>query len=236
VGNGLAGGTGMFLSNHFIAASGHGFNAGVALDILRLSGDPLGIWGYCDGTQPYDQSPFTSTSECLDQPGTGPGLLMNTGASLKPTLVSTGSPGWPNPALDPVYEAGEYATGGGGLNAGAGPNSSHIVANSEYYAEVSTSAQSSPTSPFNGTTGTGYGTLANRPTTCTPSVGYWATDQGSWNTYNSTQEGELFVCTSTNTWMMKYEPYTYPHPLVTAGTMGSGDAPNPPTGLTASVE
>ncbi len=236
VGNGLAGGTGVFLSNQFIIASGHGFNASVDLAILRFSGDPLGIWGYCDGTQPYDQSPFTSTSQCLDQPGTGPGLLMNTGASPKPTLVSTGSLGWPNPALDPVYEAGDYPTGGGGLNAGVETLTSHMVANSEYYAEVSKNAQTSSTSPFNGTTGTGYGTLARRPTTCTVGVGYWATDQGSWNTYNSTQEGELFVCMSTNTWTMKYQPYTYPHPLTAGGTLGTGAPPSPPTDLTAAVD
>src|SRR6202789_257824 len=56
-GNGLAGGTGVSLSNKFIVNSGHGFNSAIALAILRQSGDPLGIWGYCDGTQPYDQTP-----------------------------------------------------------------------------------------------------------------------------------------------------------------------------------
>lgn len=229
VGLGLAGGSGMFFSNKFVStSSSYGFNAAVALSILRFSGDPLGIWGYCDGTHPYDQSPFTSTSECLDQPGTGAGLLMNTGASPSPVLVSTGNPGWPNPALDPVYEAGDYPSVGG-LNAGVQINTTHIVANSESYAEVSTAAQTSPTSPFNGTTGTGYGTLANRPTTCTTGVGYWAIDQGTWNTYNS-NEGELYICTAANTWTMSYEPYTYPHPLTTCGTK---TAPCPPGNVKA---
>jgi hypothetical protein len=89
-----------------------------------------------------------------------------------------------------------------------------MIANRDYYGEVSQSAQSSPTSPFNGTVGTGYGTLANRPTTCTQGVGYWATDQGNWNRSGAGGQGELFVCTSTNTWSLYYTPYTYPHPLV----------------------
>ena len=217
-GFGLSGGTGMFFSNTYIVQSGFGFNYSVALDVLRFSPDQLGQWGYCDGTHPYDQSPFTSTSQCLDQPGTGAGLLMNSGASPKPTLVSTGNPGWPNPAIDPVYQAGDFPSGGGGLNASVNANTSHIIANSEYYAAVSNSAQTSATSPFNGTTGTGYGTLARRPTTCTPTVGYWATDQGTWN--NGGPGGVLYLCKTANTWTASYTPYTYPHPLTT-GAGGS---------------
>ncbi|MGA9315345.1 MAG: hypothetical protein WBV77_12025 [Solirubrobacteraceae bacterium] len=95
---------------------------------------------------------------------------------------------------------------------------------------------------FNGTTGTGFGLLAARPSTCTPGPGgtyyssptgsygvaYWATDANSGN-------GELYVCTATNTWTGIYQPYTYPHPLV-AGTQSGGNPPNPPQNLTATVE
>ena len=66
---------------------------------------------------------------------------------------------------------------------------------------------------------------ANRPTTCTTGVGYWATDQGSWNQSGQACvgngagagqgcQGELFTCISTNTWSNTYTPYTYPHPLI----------------------
>lgn len=101
----------------------------------------------------------------------------------------------------------------------------HIKPNRDYYNAVSASAQTSPTSPFNGTTGMGIGTLANRPPTCTThsdpadvgqgGVGYWATDSGgNWNTANGTaNDGALYVCTSTNTWTLRYSPYAYPHPL-----------------------
>ena len=61
----------------------------------------------------------------------------------------------------------------------------------------------------------GHGTLALRPTTCTTGVAYLATDQGTWNTVDSTREGEFFTCTATNTWTLTYVPFTYPHPLIT---------------------
>lgn len=96
-------------------------------------------------------------------------------------------------------------------------SSTQIVVNREYYNAVSANAQSNSSSPFNGTTGMGFGTLANRPTTCTTAteagagVGYFATDQGS--------QGTLYSCSATNTWSTYYTPFTYPHPLVSpAGT------------------
>lgn len=237
VGFSIPGGTGYVLSNSFFnTGSGSGFNASANLSLYRTEGLGQSPWNNCDGTQPWDQVPWNATSECLDEPGTGQGLLLANAtpvlASALGILCSTAGLCWTQNALDPVYEAGDT---GAHLNSNITVSDPTRLAG-HYYAEVSQSAQTSATSPFNGTTGTGYGTLARRPATCATGVGYWATDQGSWNTYNSSQEGELFVCTSTNTWTMKYEPYTYPHPLVTGGTLGSGDPPNPPTDLTAAVE
>jgi hypothetical protein len=109
--------------------------------------------------------------------------------------------------------------------------STHIVANRDYYTAVSSSVQTSATSPFNGTTGMGFGTLANRPTTCTHTtapngentggVAYWATDQGA--------QGTLYRCSATNTWTVWYVPYTYPHPQ--QGAANGGAPPAPPTSL-----
>jgi len=112
--------------------------------------------------------------------------------------------------------------------------STHMQYNREAYNEVAASAQTSPTSPFNGTTGMGFGTSANRPTTCTTStetafgkgaagVGYFATDVGA--------QGTLYTCSASNTWTVYYVPYTYPHPLVS----GTGSGPAPPTNLGATV-
>ncbi len=96
----------------------------------------------------------------------------------------------------------------------------HVKPNRDYYDAVSNSAQTSPSSPFNGTTGMGFGTLANRPATCTTNadesgggVGYWATDQGEWNSRNAGPDGQLYRCSSTNVWTLHYKPYPYPHPL-----------------------
>lgn len=218
-------GTGYIFSNTY-GGSGSALNYSVDLSLPRTSGEGQSPWNNCDGTQPWDQTPWNTTSECLDQPGTGAGLLLENAtpvlASAPGTPCSTAGQCWTQNAKDPVYEAGD-ASGATMYNALGTSDATRLAG--YYYAEVSQSAQSSPTSPFNGTIGTGYGTLANRPATCTTGVGYWATDQGSWNTYNSSQEGELYICTATNTWTMSYEPYTYPHPLDTSGSTPPPSAP-----------
>lgn len=93
----------------------------------------------------------------------------------------------------------------------------HIKAERDYYNAVSASAQTSPTSPFTGAVGMGFGTLARRPTTCATNplesgggVGYFATDQGP--------RGTLYRCAPANTWVAHYEPFPYPHPLVSGTT------------------
>jgi len=112
----------------------------------------------------------------------------------------------------------------------------------DYYTQGTMTVQTSSSSPFNGTTGVGVGTLANRPTTCTAygdssgaGVGYWATDEGEWNSTNGvTPDGRLYRCTATNTWKLYYMPFPYPHPLQARGGGGRADIVPPlvPTNLT----
>jgi len=92
------------------------------------------------------------------------------------------------------------------------------------------------TTSFDGTSGVGCGTLANRPDTCTTGVGYWATDQSCTDLtgmvgVNPTTPiaGTLYKCTATDTWEEYYTPYTYPHPLRTEAN--DVIAPASPTGL-----
>jgi hypothetical protein len=74
-------------------------------------------------------------------------------------------------------------------------------------------------------TGVGVGTLAQRPTHCTPGVDGVQPQAGTGNApgvaYWATDTNTLYACTDTNTWTSYYTPYIYPHPLV------SGD-PVPP--------
>jgi hypothetical protein len=87
-------------------------------------------------------------------------------------------------------------------NVGGVPN--HIQTNRDFYNQVTS---------FNGTVGVGVGVIASRPATCTTGVGYWATDEGEWNSRVAGADGQLYKCTATNTWTLYYTPYTYPHPL-----------------------
>lgn len=99
-----------------------------------------------------------------------------------------------------------------------------VVQNRDYYTYNAS---------FDGTSGVGEGLIASRPSTCTTGVAYWATDQGSWNTkLASNTSGQLYTCTSANTWTLSYVPYTYPHPLQ-SGSAAAQVAP--PTNLTATA-
>ena len=120
----------------------------------------------------------------------------------------------------------------------AGSNTARVIRNRNFYMETANqSAQTSPTSPFDGTTSTtgiGHGTLANRPTSCTPS-----SNGGVGTAYWETDHNQLDYCIGTNTWSTttslpsSYVPYTYPHPLTAQGT-GSTN-PAPPTNLVTTV-
>ena len=156
---------------------------------------------------------------CLDQTGHSGGVLIRDSSDTNgiPVLNTTGMPGIVSQTIDPVYEADDSLQGANHTYAGGG----NVILNRDIYSEtVNQAAQSSPTSPFNGTSGTGHGTLANRPTTCTTAVGYWATDQGSWDTIPGGPQGVLYICTATNTWTLSYTPYTYPNPLITNSNTG----------------
>ena len=84
-----------------------------------------------------------------------------------------------------------------------------IKPNRDYYQQISGTA-------FDGSAGVGQGTLAERPAACTPSVAYWATDQGEWNGQHPGPDGQLYKCKAKDTWVLEYIPYIYPHPITVA--------------------
>jgi hypothetical protein len=201
----------------------------VIFNVTRKNNDTYGQaatpsgWGYCGTAFNGAGSNWDGNTDgalgypCIDQPGRGQGQLL-TGLFSSKLNDSTGSIAWPNQALEPVYVW--MLSGTPTANVYSNNSSGRVVADRDYYAQVS-GVQTTASSPFDGTSGTGWGTLANRPTTCTTGVGYFATDQGAWNASTANTEGVqrngadglLYTCTSTNTWTLYYTPYTYPHPL-----------------------
>jgi hypothetical protein len=174
-------------------------------------------WGYAgtnfNGTgSAWDGNVNVGTGyPVLDQPGRGYGDLLSNAFPNK-VRFTTGTISWPTQALEPIYiwaNTGSLVAGWGGSTY-SDSSDGRVQANRDYYQQAS-GIQTSPTSPFDGTSGTGWGTLANRPTTCTAGVAYWATDQGDWNTRG--EDGALYVATATDTWTLYYEPQTYPHTL-----------------------
>lgn len=202
------------------------------------TGDPLtGVTWYVGSV--WDGNTDELGYPALDQPGYGQGDLI-TGDHPDKVNDTTGTPIWPNQALEPVYiwnNTGDPATGWGGF-ALSNQSGGLVVEDRDFYLPAS-GIQTSPTEPFDGTSGVGWGTLANRPTTCTAGVAYFAIDQGDWNTsatnpYGVQQNGAsgvLYKATAPDTWTEYYEPYTYPHPLQSASAP-SPSVPDAPTGLT----
>jgi len=227
-------GEAVYFDNRFTAT---GSKSGGTIEILHYrSADPntagCPLYPRCDGSaanSAWDRNLIPTNTNfgyrCRYQPGSKAGP--NGSSELSPVYA------WNNTWTDtsarvPVNIEDAW-------NSGRPVVQDHVKPDRDYYDAVSNSAQSSASSPFDGTTGMGFGTLANRPSTCStnPSesgggVGYWATDVGEWNSRRAGPDGQLYRCSATNTWTLHYMPFPYPHP------MQSGVAivrPEPPTDL-----
>jgi hypothetical protein len=207
-------------------------------------------WGYCgtaiNGTGSTWDGNQTAASgyPCLDGIGRGKGDTLNGADTIAARRnTTTGTQSWPHQLLEPIYLFMNSVSPASGVE--VNPRDPNSRPDRDYYSECNTGFGDSTCqkSAFNGTHGTGYGTLANRPAACTAGPGgtygqsptgsygvaYFATDANNGN-------GELYVCTSTNMWTGIYQPYTYPHPLVSGGSSTPPPAsPAPPTNLSGVV-
>jgi hypothetical protein len=198
-------------------------------DTVPIPGAPLTGISYWVASN-WDGNTDTLGYPCLDQPGRGAGDLISGSPGSLVADCAAGAGGcvggtlhWPNQAKEPMYFWNNVGTPISPNTLVGDETGGRVVSDRDYYLPAS-GIQTNSTTPFNGTTGTGWGTKANRPATCTTGVAYWATDEGSWNTSGSNPQGvqqsgasgNLYQCTATNTWTLSYTPYTYPHPLNTA--------------------
>ncbi len=189
-----------------------------------------GGWGNCGtlhGPSVWDRNDDSTGRACIDQPGRGIGDLV-TGTFPTKVNSTTGTATWNHEALEPIYTwMNNITLVGGWGGSDYSPQTSNIFAGQDYYVQAS-GIQTNNTTPFNGSSGTGWGTIANIPAHCTTGLesgggtGYFATNVGSWNTSVSNAhgvqmngaDGVLYKCTATDTWTVYYTPYCYPHPLV----------------------
>jgi hypothetical protein len=180
---------------------------------LAYSGGP-GAWTPATS----DSIQILRATVCIDQSGgRGSGFLYS-GSTPQSDAATE--------AVSPSYLWTNSQGGASGGSATSGADTKRVIANRDYYTEtINQGIQTSATSPFNGTSGVGHGTLANRPTTCTANS--WGSGTGV--AYWETDHNQLDFCNSTNTWSTtsstpaSYTPYTYPHPLDTGSVAG-----NPP--------
>jgi hypothetical protein len=183
----LRAGVGMVFNNAFV-------DSGSSVNIDNERSYATSNWGRCDGTSFVDSNEGGMGWLCRDQIGAGGDMSYWNSNAGAPASVQIKTPSyfWKN-----IRQTG--------LDIGVDVvnESVQIVENRDFYAYATS---------FNGTAGVGEGTLANRPSTCTKGVAYWATDQGNWNDVNSGPDGQLYKCTATNTWALYYVPYAYPHP------------------------
>jgi len=214
----VRGGTGMIFHN---TTDGRFLHETIDLDINRtIDTNSYPNFGRCDGSSWVDgDTPGMRGYPCRDQ----------IGRSTDASLWNYSRPA-PSQASAPAYIWGNRNP------SGELPVNLNWVGTSQQNADLAIQLVESRDfytfrSAFNGTKGVGEGPIAARPTSCTPGVGYWATDEGDWNAKNPGPDGQLYRCTAPNTWSLYYVPYPYPHPLASGG-QPSVKVPAAPTNLT----
>ena len=198
----LRGGTGFYFDNHRNGL----WHGGCSLKIER-SCEEKSPYGQCDGTFIIDGN--TSGFQgwpCRDQIGRSYDATPYEGTGPWPAQPSTPAYSWNNTEQDGtnLFHFESY-------NGCPRERAFHSMENRDWYNQKRV---------FNGTEGVGRGPTSKRPSTCTPGVAYWATDEGEWNSMNGNMpDGQLYHCSANKTWTILYRPYIYPHPLQSKSLM-----------------
>lgn len=196
----------------------------------------LGYFGHAGGIPPTngDTIQILRATVCVDMSGRGASILFKNDPAVD---NGTGLPAAAAQPLVPAYVWMNTFTSSQTVHYyAASIDTNRIVIGRDILMEApGQAAQTSNSSPFDGsfpfpidviTRGyVGHGTFATggmnyRPTTCATQaggfgVGYWATDEGSWNSSgNGFGNGDLYICTATNTWTLSYTPANYPSALI----------------------
>jgi len=150
--------------------------------------------GHCDGTNSKDGNANPAASvgwPCYQQIGRTSGSS-NGGLISQPLYEwdncrsALGCTGTANQVTATVYDAGS----------GTNWTPSEVGQNRDFYDSQNGACSGSQS------TGVCIGLFSQRPPTCTPGVGFWATDRQT-----------LYQCQSGNAWAIFYQPFAYPHPL-----------------------
>jgi len=156
----------------------------------------------CSGLSYADGNILANGWPCRDQIGRGKDAFVWSANTTNPSPVQESSPAYLFVNRRSTGNSSVYAHNGTGA---------WIQSDRDYYTHNAS---------FNGTSGVGCGTLANRPTSCTPGVAYWATNQSCTDTTgmvganpSNPIKGTLYKCNASGQWETHYTPYTYPHPL-----------------------
>jgi hypothetical protein len=174
---------------------------------------------------PFDGNTSESGYPCMDQIGRGKGAMLSGFDALGRFNLGVLSTTQVNQQSEPVYIWNNTRNGDLRDGVPAYTDGSVVAADRDYYNQDNTNC-----APGGGgcTAGIGRGTLAQRPSSCTPGVGYWATDQGEWNSTNGTvPDGRLYRCVSPNNWAAYYMPFAYPHPLISGAQVPNPSASQP---------
>jgi len=210
----LRGGTGVAWGNDFTSTVPYNYD--IAFDNVRSYYDVGTPCNKCDNVdETYDGQDDATGWLCRDQIGAG----IDASQWVYPPADNLPAP---DQANDPAYV---WNNTNDSANSPAevvdAESQAHIVADRDFY---------DYDAAFDGSSGVGVGNAAamaaiDKPGAgiCTAGVGYWVTDEGSWNNKIGGDQGRLYTCDVGDAgWTLTYTPFTYPHPLTSGTAVPSG--------------